>query len=66
MREPDPANYFAAKYSLPHAAAALVLRGNTGYHAFTEDRRAGIRRSPRFAAASPCARIPSSPRSCRG
>src|SRR6267142_1801941 len=37
MREPDPVNYFAAKYSLPHAAAVLVLRGNTGYHAFTED-----------------------------
>jgi 2-methylcitrate dehydratase PrpD len=37
MREPDPANYFAAKYSLPHAAAALVLRGNAGYHAFTDD-----------------------------
>jgi len=37
MREPNPANYFAAKYSLPHAAAALVLRGDTGYHAFTED-----------------------------
>ena len=37
MREPEPANYFAAKYSLPHAAAALVLRGNVGYHAFTED-----------------------------
>jgi 2-methylcitrate dehydratase PrpD len=37
MREPDPPNYFAAKYSLPHAAAALVLRGNAGYHAFTEE-----------------------------
>jgi 2-methylcitrate dehydratase PrpD len=37
MREPDPANYFAAKYSLPHAAAALVLRGHAGYSAFTED-----------------------------
>jgi 2-methylcitrate dehydratase PrpD len=37
MREADPVNYFAAKYSLPHAAAALVLRGNAGYHAFTED-----------------------------
>jgi len=36
MREPDPANYFAAKYSLPHAAAALIVRGNAGYHAFTE------------------------------
>jgi 2-methylcitrate dehydratase PrpD len=37
MREPDPVNYFAAKYSLPHAAAALVLRGHAGYHAFTQD-----------------------------
>src|SRR6058998_2840852 len=37
MREPDPVNYFAAKYSLPHAAAALILRGNAGYHAFTEE-----------------------------
>src|SRR6266567_9119496 len=32
MRNPDPPNYFAAKYSLPHAAAALILRGNAGYH----------------------------------
>src|SRR5215467_932673 len=37
MREPEPANYFAAKYSLPHAAAALVLRGHAGYHAFTDE-----------------------------
>src|SRR5213593_1347141 len=37
MREPNPTNYFAAKYSLPHAAAALVLRGNAGYHAFTDE-----------------------------
>jgi 2-methylcitrate dehydratase PrpD len=36
MRNPDPPNYFAAKYSLPHAAAAVVLRGNAGYGAFTE------------------------------
>ena len=36
MRNPDPPNYFAAKYSLPHAAAAVVLRGNAGYSAFTE------------------------------
>jgi 2-methylcitrate dehydratase PrpD len=46
MREPDPINYFAAKYSLPHAAAALILRGNAGYHAFTED----AVRDPAFAA----------------
>ena len=37
MREADPVNHFAARYSLPHAAAALVLRGNAGYHAFTEE-----------------------------
>ena len=37
MRERDPINSFAARYSLPHAAAALVIRGNAGYHAFTED-----------------------------
>jgi 2-methylcitrate dehydratase PrpD len=37
MREPDPANYFAAKYSLPHAAAAIVVKGHVGYHAFTDD-----------------------------
>lgn len=36
MRNPDPPNYFAAKYSLPHAAAALVSRGNAGYGSFTE------------------------------
>jgi 2-methylcitrate dehydratase PrpD len=37
MREPDPINYFAAKYSLPHAAAALIVRGDAGYRAFTEE-----------------------------
>jgi 2-methylcitrate dehydratase PrpD len=37
MREPDPVNYFAAKYSLPHAAGALIVRGTAGYHAFTAD-----------------------------
>jgi 2-methylcitrate dehydratase PrpD len=31
MRNPDPPNYFASKYSLPHAAAALVVRGNAGF-----------------------------------
>jgi 2-methylcitrate dehydratase PrpD len=31
MRNPDPPNYFASKYSLPHAAAAMVVRGNAGY-----------------------------------
>jgi 2-methylcitrate dehydratase PrpD len=36
MRNPDPKNYFGAKYSLPHAAAAVVVRGNAGYASFTE------------------------------
>src|SRR5437016_13613992 len=64
MREPNPANYFAAKYSLPHAAAALVLRGNAGYHAFTDEavrdpaiaafrRRVTVREDPELSAAVP-------------
>jgi 2-methylcitrate dehydratase PrpD len=32
MRNPDPPNYFASKYSLPHAAATMVVRGGAGYH----------------------------------
>ena len=31
MRNPDPLNYFASKYSLPHAAAVMVVRGNAGF-----------------------------------
>src|SRR5262249_60217042 len=64
MREPDPANYFAAKYSLPHAAAALVLRGHAGYHAFTDDavrdpavaalrRRVAVHEDPALSASVP-------------
>lgn len=30
MRNPDPPNYFASKYSLPHAAAVLVVKGGLG------------------------------------
>ena len=37
MRNPDPKNSLAAKYSLPHAAAAVVRRGHAGYGSFTED-----------------------------
>src|SRR2546430_15891147 len=29
IRDPDPINYFAAKYSLPHAAAAPIDRANS-------------------------------------
>src|SRR5207237_2010075 len=64
MREPNPVNYFAAKYSLPHAAAALVLRGNAGYHAFTDEavrdpaiaafrRRGAVREAPALSASVP-------------
>jgi 2-methylcitrate dehydratase PrpD len=36
MQNPAPQNTFAARYSLPHAAAAIVLRGNAGYGSFTD------------------------------
>jgi 2-methylcitrate dehydratase PrpD len=36
MRAPDPANYFASKYSLPHAAAAMVVRGHAGFAALDD------------------------------
>ena len=29
MSNPNPSNYFASKYSLPHAAAVMVVRGDT-------------------------------------
>ena len=31
MRNPAPTNYFASKYSLPHAAAVLITRGGLGF-----------------------------------
>ena len=36
MRNPDPANYFASKYSLPHAAATMVVRGHAGFAALDD------------------------------
>lgn len=36
MRNPAPPNYFASKYSLPHAAAAMVVRGHAGYAALDD------------------------------
>jgi 2-methylcitrate dehydratase PrpD len=36
MQNPSPANTFAARYSLPHAAAAIVVRGDAGYASFSE------------------------------
>jgi 2-methylcitrate dehydratase PrpD len=31
MRHPDPPNYFASKYSLPHVAACVLARGGSGF-----------------------------------
>ncbi|HEY1795225.1 MAG TPA: MmgE/PrpD family protein [Stellaceae bacterium] len=31
MKNPHPPNYFASKYSLPHAAATMVVRGGAGF-----------------------------------
>jgi 2-methylcitrate dehydratase PrpD len=31
MRNPDPHNFFASKYSLPHAAAVLIVKGRAGH-----------------------------------
>ena len=31
MQNPEPPNYFASKYSLPHAAAVMVVRGGAGF-----------------------------------
>jgi 2-methylcitrate dehydratase PrpD len=36
MRNPDPPNYFASKYSLPHAAAAMVVRGAADFAALDD------------------------------
>jgi len=36
MRNPDPPNYFASKYSLPHAAAVMAVKGDAG-HAAIDD-----------------------------
>jgi 2-methylcitrate dehydratase PrpD len=36
MRNPEPPNFFASKYSLPHAAAVMIVRGNLK-HASVDD-----------------------------
>jgi 2-methylcitrate dehydratase PrpD len=36
MRNLDPPNYFASKYSLPHAAAVMVVRGHIGFAALDD------------------------------
>jgi 2-methylcitrate dehydratase PrpD len=36
MCNPEPPNYFASRYSLPHAAAAMAVRGSAGYAALDD------------------------------
>ena len=36
MNNPQPPNYFASKYSLPHAAAVMVVRGDTRHRAIDD------------------------------
>jgi len=35
MRNPEPPNWFASKYSLPHAAAAMVVTGEQATRRWT-------------------------------
>ena len=37
MRNPDPPNYFASKYSFPHAAAAMIVNGHAGFSSLNDD-----------------------------
>lgn len=36
MSNPNPSNYFASKYSLPHAAAVMAVRGDTRHRAIDD------------------------------
>lgn len=36
MRNQDPPNYFGSKYSLPHAAATMVVKGSAGFSALDD------------------------------
>jgi 2-methylcitrate dehydratase PrpD len=49
MRDPAPRNYFASKYSFPHAAAAMVVRGHAGFAALDDS----ALEDPRIAALRP-------------
>ena len=37
MRNPDPPNYFASKYSFPHAAAAMIVNGHAGFSSLDDE-----------------------------
>lgn len=64
MREPEPANFFAARYSLPHAAAVMTVRGAIDHAAMDEAalgdpriaalrRRVEVREDPAMSALAP-------------
>lgn len=64
MRDPQPRNHFASRYSLPHAAAVMVVRGSAGFAALDESalhdpaiavlrRRVHITEDPAMSAAAP-------------
>ena len=64
MRNPEPANFFASKYSLPHAAATMVVRGHAGHSALDDSalhdpaiaslrRRVSIAEDPAMTAVAP-------------
>ncbi|HJU20834.1 MAG TPA: MmgE/PrpD family protein [Stellaceae bacterium] len=64
MRNPDPPNYFASKYSLPHAAATMAVRGHAGFAALDDSalqdatiaalrRRVAVREDPAMSALAP-------------
>ena len=57
MRNPDPPNYFASKYSLPHAAAVMVVKGDAG-HAAIDD---AALRDPAIAALRPRVHVAEDP-----
>ena len=37
MKNPDPPNFFASKYSLPHVAAVMIVKGNAGHSAVSDE-----------------------------
>ncbi|HZU90819.1 MAG TPA: MmgE/PrpD family protein [Stellaceae bacterium] len=64
MTNPDPPNYFASKYSLPHAAATMAVRGHAGFSALDDSalhdpaiaalrRRVSVAEDPAMSAVAP-------------
>jgi 2-methylcitrate dehydratase PrpD len=64
MRNTEPPNFFASKYSLPHAAAVMIVRGHAGHAAMDDSaledpaiaalrRRVHITEEPAMSAVAP-------------